>query len=197
MPGSCKGIAMALEIELKLKVESLEPVAEKLKQLGAKFEGDFLQIDSYYDDNKDSLVKSDRCLRIRKHINHIGQAIELTYKGARENHRFKSRREIGLKVDKAEELAELFEQLGYTLRLTLEKKRGLWDYRSCKVALDELPLLGKFVEIEGPDDTIIEQVQKELGLENIKHLPASYAHMMEQAAAKAGLKTRNISFEKK
>ncbi|MEN6383702.1 MAG: class IV adenylate cyclase [Phycisphaerales bacterium] len=188
---------MALEIEIKLRVNDFDSVVQKLKQLNAKFEGDYLQIDSYYDDNKDSLIKSDRCLRIRKHINHIGQAIELTYKGARENHRFKSRREIGLKVDKAEELAELFEQLGYFLRLSLEKKRSLWDYRDCKVAFDELPLIGKFIEIEGPDDSIIEQVQKELGLENIKHEPASYAHMIEEAVAKAGLKTRNVTFEKK
>jgi len=188
---------MALEIEIKLKVDGFETTVAKLKQLGAKFEGDFLQIDSYYDDNKDSLVNSDRCLRIRKHINHIGQAIELTYKGARENHRFKSRREIGLKVDKADELAELFTQLGYTARLTLEKRRSLWDYKNCKVALDELPLLGKFVEIEGPDDAIIEQVQKELGLENIQHQPLSYAHLMEEAIKTAGLKTRNVSFEKK
>ncbi len=188
---------MALEIEIKLKVDDFRQTAQKLQQLGAKFEGDFLQIDSYYDDNKDSLVKSDRCLRIRKHINHIGQAIELTYKGARENHRFKSRREIGLKVDKADELAELFEQLGYTARLTLEKKRSLWDYKNCKVAIDELPLLGKFVEIEGPDDAVIEQVQKELGLGSIEHQPLSYAHLMEEAVKNAGLNTRNVTFEKK
>lgn len=188
---------MALEIEIKLKVDSLQPTAEKLKQLGAKFEGDYLQIDSYYDDEKDSLVNSDRCLRIRKHKNHLGQAIELTYKGARENHRFKTRREIGIKVDKAEELAELFQQLGYKIRLTLEKKRSLWDYHDCKVALDELPLIGAYVEIEGPSDQIIEQVQKDLGLENFKHEPASYAHLMEQAIAKAGLNTRTISLDKK
>ena len=188
---------MALEIELKLKVDCFEQVVQKLQQLGAKFEGDFLQIDSYYDDSTDSLVKSDRCLRIRKHINHVGQAIELTYKGARENHRFKSRREIGLKVDKADELAELFTQLGYSARLTLEKKRSLWDYKNCKVALDELPMLGKFVEIEGPDDATIEKVQKELGLENIQHQPLSYAHLMEDAIKKAGLQTRSVSFEKK
>lgn len=188
---------MALEIELKLKVEKLEPIAEKLKNLGATFDGDFRQVDSYYDDKEDSLVKSDRCLRIRKHVNHIGQAIELTYKGARENHRFKTRREINLTIDKADETAELFEGLGYKIRLILEKKRSLWEYNSCKVALDELPLIGKFVEIEGPDDVLIEQVQKALGLENIKHTPESYAHLMEQAAAKAGIKTRNISFDKK
>jgi predicted adenylyl cyclase CyaB len=186
-----------LEIELKLKVDSLQPTAQKLTQLGAKFQGDYLQTDAYYDDSDDSLINSDRCLRIRRHKNHLGEAIELTYKGARENHRFKSRREIGLKVEKAEEMAELFGELGYKERLVIEKKRGLWDYHNCKVALDELPLLGYFVEIEGPDDDTIEQAQKELGLGNLNHIPQSYAHLMEEAIAKTGSKKRKITFGSK
>ncbi len=186
-----------LEIELKLKVDSLQPIADKLKQLGAEFEGDFLQTDSYYDDSEDSLVNSDRCLRIRRHKNHLGEAIELTYKGARENHRFKSRREIGLKVEKAEELAAVFEHLGYRERLSLEKKRSLWEFDDCKVALDELPLLGKFVEIEGPDDNTIEQVQIKLGLGNLKHIPQSYAHLMEEAIKKTDVKKKKITFDNK
>lgn len=185
-----------LEIELKLKVDAFEPTVAKLKRLDAKFEGDFLQTDAYYDDSHDSLVNSDRCLRIRRHQNHIGQAIELTYKGARENHRFKSRREIGIKVEKAEELAELFSYLGYKERLSIEKKRSLWDFAGCKVALDELPLIGKFIEIEGPDDKIIEDAQKKLGLEKISHIPQSYAHLMEEAMKKTGSNKRVILFDK-
>ena len=188
---------MALEIELKLKVDSLEPIAVKLAELGAKFEGDFLQTDAYYDDSEDSLINSDRCLRIRRHKNHLGEAIELTYKGARENHRFKTRREIGLKVEKAEELAELFSELGYKERLVIEKKRGFWDFGGCKVALDELPILGKFVEIEGPDDNAIEKAQKELGLGNFKHIPKSYAHLKEEAIAKTGSKEKRVTFGSK
>lgn len=188
---------MALEIELKLKVDNLQPTAEKLKQLGADFEGDFIQTDAYYDDSEDSLINSDRCLRIRKHKNHLGEVIELTYKGARENHRFKTRREIGLKVEKAEELAHLFGELGYKERLIFEKKRSLWKFAGCKVALDELPLLGKFVEIEGPDDKLIENAQKQLGLENLSHTPQSYAHLMEEAIKKTGMKKREITFDRK
>ncbi len=186
-----------LEIELKLKVEDFEPIVEKLKQSGAQFEGDFLQTDSYYDDAEDSLINSDRCLRIRKHKNHLGEAIELTYKGARENHRFKTRREIGLKVEKAQELAEVFEHLGFKERLTFEKKRSLWDFLDCKIALDELPLLGKFVEIEGPGDAVIEEAQKQLGLGSIEHTPQSYAHLMEEAIKKNGLKKKKITFDNK
>ncbi|MHB0946244.1 MAG: class IV adenylate cyclase [Sedimentisphaerales bacterium] len=188
---------MALEIEIKLKVEGFESVIEKLKALDAKFDGDFVQADDYYDDAQDSLVKSDRCLRIRRHKNHIGQAIELTYKGARENHRFKTRREIGIKIEKAEELAELFTHLGYKIRLTIEKKRSLWDFADCKIALDELPMLGKFIEIEGPSDEQIEKVQKQLGLEKFSHIPQSYAHLIEEAIKKAGIKSRTISFDTK
>lgn len=185
---------MALEIELKLKVENLKPVAQKLRQFDAKFIGDFLQTDTYYDDADDSLVSSDRCLRIRKHKNHLGEVLELTYKGARENHRFKSRREIGIKFEKAAELAELFKELGYKERLAFEKKRSLWILDGCEVALDELPLLGKFIEIEGPDDQTIEHVQKKLGLDNLKHISESYAHLMEAAIAKTGASNKNITF---
>ncbi len=188
---------MALEIELKLKVDSLQPIAQRLKQLGAEFAGDFIQTDSYYDDSKDSLVNSDRCLRIRKHRNGGSEVIELTYKGARENHRFKTRREIGLKVEKAEELAHLFGELGYRERLTFEKKRSLWEFADCKVALDELPLLGKFVEIEGPNDTLIENAQKQLSLEHLSHIPQSYAHLMEEAVKKTGIKKKRITFNTK
>ena len=184
-----------IEIEIKLKVDNFEPVIEKLKALGAEFEGDYLQCDSYYDDLNDTLVNSDRCLRIRRHINHLGESLELTYKGARENHRFKSRREIGIKVEKAAELAELFKGLGYKKRLTLEKKRSLWDFANCKVALDELPLLGKYIEIEGPSEEDITSAQTQLSLENLQHTPESYAHLMENAIKTKGLDTKHVTFE--
>ncbi len=186
-----------LEIELKLRVESLEPIAEKLSRLGAEFDGDFIQVDSYYDDSEDSLVNSDRCLRIRKHRSGDSEVIELTYKGARENHRFKTRREVGLKVEKAEELAHIFQHLGYKEKLTFEKKRSLWDFTGCKIALDELPLLGRFVEIEGPNDALIENAQKQLGLGHLSHIPQSYAHLMEEAIKKTGIKKRKITFDTK
>ena len=45
-------------------------------------------------------------------------------------------------------------------------------------------MLGKFIEIEGPDDEQIEKVQKQLGLEKLSHIPQSYAHLMEEALKK-------------
>lgn len=185
---------MPLEIEIKLRVDSFEAAVENLKTNNAKFEGDFLQRDSYYDDEKDSLISSDRCLRIRTHKGYNSKVIELTYKGARHDHRFKTRREIGIKVENASELASVFENLGYTERLTFEKKRSLWELDNCKVALDELPLLGKFIEIEGPNDKIIEQVQNKLGLGHLVHMPKSYAHQIEDELKKQNISERKITF---
>ena len=57
---------MAIEIELKVKVDSFDQIAEKLRQIGADFDDDYRQTDYYFDDEEDSLVDSDRCLRLRK-----------------------------------------------------------------------------------------------------------------------------------
>lgn len=188
---------MSLEIEIKLKVDSFDSVLEKLHAGGAVLQGDFFQVDSYYDDSQDSLVNSDRCLRIRKHINtaDADEVIELTYKGVRENHRFKCRREIGVKVEKAEELADIFANLGYKKRLAFEKKRSLWNLDNCRVALDELPFLGEFIEIEGPDEQTITGVQKKLGLEKFIHNPKSYAHLIEDRIKSLGLGEKKITFD--
>ncbi|MCD4831588.1 MAG: class IV adenylate cyclase [Anaerohalosphaeraceae bacterium] len=184
-----------MEIEIKLKVENFDSAIAKLKSCDADFVGDFLQVDSYYDDPQDSLVNSDRCLRIRKHICDSQETIELTYKGKRENHRFKTRREIGLKVEKAEELAEIFAGLDYEVRLVFEKKRSIWNIDNCEVALDELPFLGEFIEIEGPDDETITNLQNKLGLAELVHNPKSYAHLMEDKLKQLGIKDREVTFE--
>ena len=57
----------------------------------------------------------------------------------------------------------------------VEKKRRVWQLNKCEIALDELPLLGTFVEIEGPDSETIANVQKKLGLGNLPHIGKSYA----------------------
>jgi len=185
---------MALEIELKLKVDSFEPVIEKLNSLGAVFDGDFHQTDYYFDDNENSLVNSDRCLRIRRQTCQDGEQMELTYKGARENHRFKSRREIGLELQNATQLVRIFAQLGYEEKLIFEKRRSLWRLDNCYIALDELPILGKFIEIEGPGDKAIEAVQQKLGLGSLTHIEHSYAHLVEQAVDKTDGRVMKVMF---
>jgi hypothetical protein len=47
--------------------------------------------------------------------------------------------------------------------------------------LDELPLLGNFVEIEGPDDEKISRLQSQLALTHLLHIPKGYASLLSES----------------
>jgi adenylate cyclase class 2 len=171
---------MHIEIEVKLKVESLEDVRCKLVELDAEFLAEQLQKDYYFDDRDRTLTKTDRCLRLRREVVGNNESFFLTYKSAKEKDQFKRRQEINVEIKDHDSTEKLFAALGYSRVLVVEKKRKIWRHRDCIVALDELPLLGDFVEIEGPDNKKISDVQKDLGLANLLHIVESYADLIEQ-----------------
>ena len=171
---------MSIEIEAKLKVDSLKPIEEKLKSLGAEFVVEQLQSDEHFDDAQSTLKNGDRCLRLRRQ--QVGGKTKyiLTYKGAKEKSNFKKRQEIEVEITNAESMEQLLSALGYERKLCVKKKRRLWRLGGCEVALDELALLGCFVEIEGPDVQKIADVQNKIGLSHIPHTPESYASLVER-----------------
>ncbi len=166
---------MHTEIEAKLKVDSLEEVEQTLARLGARFIAEQIQTDHHFDDARATLSKKGSALRLRRE--QVGRATRLflTYKGPQQKSSFKERREIEVEVKQGPQLETLLAELGYKRTITVEKTRRLWQLDQCRVALDRLPMLGQFVEIEGPDDKTIESAQKNLGLETLQHIPTSYA----------------------
>ena len=171
---------MGTEIEAKLKVDSLQTAAEKLARLGAEFVQEQVQTDYYFDDAKTGLTKTDRCLRLRQQFADNQEKVLLTYKGAKEKDNFKKRQEVEIEVKDLDSTGKLLSALGYEQALVVEKKRRVWRLGSCRVCLDELPLLGSFLEIEGPDAEKIADVQSSLGLANLPHIPESYAKLMSE-----------------
>jgi adenylate cyclase class 2 len=171
---------MCVEIEAKLKVDSLQEIADKLTALGAEFLQEQMQTDYYFDDANTTLTKTDRCLRLRRQLTGRDERTFLTYKGAKEKDEFKKRREIEFEVTDADSAEKLLSEIGYDRALVVEKKRRAWRFRKCGVVLDELPSLGNFVEIEGPDSQTITDVQRELGLTELPHIPRSYASLMAE-----------------
>jgi len=171
---------MDAEIEAKLKVDSLKEITKKLAEVGAEFLQEQLQKDYYFDDANEAFTKADRCLRLRQQFADGKEKIFLTYKGAREKDSFKKRQEVEVEVKDLDSANELLSALGFKQVLIIEKKRRIWQLGNCRVCLDDLPLLGSFVEIEGPDDRSIADVQHSLGLENSSHIPESYASLMAE-----------------
>lgn len=174
---------MCVEIEAKLKVDSLQEIAEMLTALGAEFIEEQMQTDYYFDDANRTLTKADTCLRLRRQQTGETERLLLTYKGAKQKDEFKKRREIEIEVADADSVEKLLSAIGYSRALVVEKNRRVWRFRSCSVSLDELPSLGCFVEIEGPDGQTITDVQRKLGLAELSHIPRSYASLMAEKIA--------------
>lgn len=169
---------MCTEIEAKLKVDSLPEVERKLIELGARFLAERLQMDYHFDDAGATFAKTDRCLRLRCQKGSENEKVFLTYKGAKEKSRFKRRQEIEIEIKDPNSTRKLLSALGYKEVLVVEKTRRVWQLGDCEVDLDHLPLLGDFVEIEGPDEEKISAVQKNLGLSGLPHIPKGYAALI-------------------
>ncbi len=169
---------MCAEIEAKLKVDSLPEIERKLPGLGAEFLAEQLQTDYHFHDSNTTLIKTDRCLRLRKQMVGKNESLFLTYKGAKEKSNLKKRQEIEFEIKDADSVRKLLSALGYEQSLVVEKKRHLWKLGDCEVALDQLPLLGDFVEIEGPDEEKIATAQEKLGLSDLSHIAESYASLV-------------------
>ena len=90
-----------------------------------------------------------------------------------------------MEITDGDSIEKLLLAIGYEKAIVFEKKRRVYRLGGCEVALDELPLLGSFVEIEGPDGEKIADVQKNLGLSDLPSIKESYAGLMA-AKLKAG-----------
>ena len=183
---------MHTEIEAKLKVDSLQDIERKLGEVGAEFVAEQLQTDTYFDDADGSLKGGDRALRVRRQRAGKKEKSFLTYKGPKQKDDFKKRQEIEIEIGDADSAEELLSALGYEKALVFEKKRRIWQLNDCVVSLDELPLLGSFVEIEGPDGDSIADVQENLGLSDLPHIVESYALLMEEKLLQLGKKERIV-----
>jgi adenylate cyclase class 2 len=186
-----------MEIEAKLKVDSLQDVERRLLARGASFVRETRQRDTYFDTVDRRLTRGDEALRLRRDRAGGQERLILGYKGPKQQDDYKKRPEIEVQVGAAPAVEALLAALGYDKALVFEKRRRLWRLRDCEVALDELPLLGVFVEIEGPDSSAIAHVQEALGLVGLSHTMDSYACLIERELLRLGRERRQVCLEEK
>jgi adenylate cyclase class 2 len=172
---------MKYEIEAKVKVEHLEPVAQRLLEHHAAAMAIVWEEDIYFDDAAGTLVSGDCALRLRKRIiKGKGEQFILTFKGPRQQSAFKSRLETETAIADYEAMRSILKQSGYKEHLRVEKKRTIWRLDNCEVCLDNVPPLGQFVEIEGSNEDAVAEVLKKLELDPKDHIPEGYARLMAQ-----------------
>ena len=187
---------MASEIEVKFKVESFMRVREALKAAGAEYLGTANQNDVYFERADKSLGKGDCGLRVRTSvcIEHgtRGKTPErfsplLTLKGPRQPHGWlKVRREIQTHFDNADAMVEILRSLGLAGVTTVQKRRASYKLGNCRIELDELPLIGRFVEIEAPGEVSVRTVCEKLKLTG-KPISTPYTDLLATHRRRVGL----------
>ena len=88
----------------------------------------------------------------------------------------------------------IFKRLGYQVVFCFAKKRETWNFGKCLIELDEIPILGFYVEIEGPDADSIGAVASQLNLDPTQDIGVSYVKLLSQYAVENGMDSREFFF---
>ena len=171
---------MPVEIEAKFRVESIEPYIERVVQSGGEWLDELEQRDQFFDRADHSLTEADSGLRLRIENGRKTNRTQLCFKGPRQKGQYKRREEIEFDISDGKTATMLLEALGFITTLVVEKKRRMAQLDSCQVCLDEVNGLGSFIEIEGPDETEVEQVAIKLALNKHRHITSSYVKMLAE-----------------
>jgi adenylate cyclase class 2 len=187
---------MPLELELKVKVQDFDALRKALAASGAKHIGAVLETNTFFDTPGKSLLAQDKGLRLRRtREQRTGQEhFVITVKGPALPGPFKSREEAETDVDDGARATGVLQALGYFPELSFEKRRESWTLEGCKIELDELPILGRFVEIEGPDEPTVTRVSERLDLSTLPPIKTSYISMLSRHLQETGDNRTSITF---
>ncbi|MDO4188129.1 MAG: class IV adenylate cyclase [Lachnospiraceae bacterium] len=178
-----------IECEIKLQINNMTEVKEKLLSIGFIEAYRLTETDTYFDNVSGDIRANDNALRIRKTINHStkSKSSQLNFKGKKLDSISVSRPEYETGVDDSDAVVSILNSLGYapvspkvvknrTLlnAKSLDKKQlaelgidGFTDMFSINACLDEVEDLGDFLELEV---IVTTESEKELALELITNI---------------------------
>ena len=170
-----------LEVELKVKVPSLDPVREQLARKQARSTGKVHEHDIYYNAPHRDFGKTDEAVRVRYTDDHA----VVTYKGPKiKKFCLKAREELNFAVESGATFETMLDRLGFTRTLEVDKWRETYRLGNASVSLDTVEGLGTFAEIEviteNENDNptgLIEMIAKEIGVEG-EPILASYLELL-------------------
>ena len=185
---------MAIETEIKFRVENAAELAAKLREAGFReqtprtFESNVL-----YDTPDRQMRGRTEILRIRSY----GGRWVVTHKrlpdaGPGED-AHKHRIETETEVSDGEALAQVFLSIGLVAAFRYEKWRSEWSDGEGHCVIDETPI-GNFAELEGEPEWI-DRTAARLRVDRSAYLTLSYGRLFEQWCAEHNSSAKDLTFE--
>ncbi|MHA2363712.1 MAG: class IV adenylate cyclase [Candidatus Hodarchaeales archaeon] len=163
---------MSFEVELKVKIseEEKSKIQNYIQENNPVYLGEIEHIDLYFDkkDSNLSLAIEDKALRLRtarKTNDPSSSRLDVTFKGPKIKSTSKTRQEFELYLvpnSSYKDVLAFFEALDYQQKISVRKKRK--DYQlqgGVKLSLDEVEVLGNFIELEVVSHTFEEITEAE------------------------------------
>src|SRR5215831_789032 len=169
------------EIEVKFAVKEAKTVTEKLRKLGFRIAiGRHREQNFLFDDASESLQKAGKLLRVRK----TPSCQTVTFKGPiSADSKLKHREEIECRIESAETMIRILEEVGFRVSGGYSKYRTVFDDGKFNVSLDETEA-GNYLEVEGPSDEEITRLGEKLGYSEQDFVRRTYAELIGDAKRK-------------
>jgi adenylate cyclase class 2 len=206
---------MSEEIEAKVRIADPAAFRRRMAERSESGGETVFEDNRLFDDAAGTLRRRGAALRVREERPVVvGEPLRatLTYKGPRAESELKRREEIEIEVQAAPGsarasrrdaeatpgapgLALIFEAMGLRETFRYQKRRSVWRVGECEIALDELPYLGWFVEVEGPTERSVRAQLEDLALADAELLSADYIHLLTERLKSLGLDPSRALFE--
>ncbi len=189
------------EVEAKFRLDDPADLRRALAAHGALATGQEVEENTILDTPDGQLRGRGAALRIRVARPVAGgpPTVRLTYKGPKDPQLLvggiRAREELELEVGDDQRLAQVLDRLGYRPVLTYQKRRATWRLGECLVTIDELPGLGWFAEIEGPDADAIQHWRAALGIHAGAAVPETYVELAARHGRLQSDGTRRLTFD--
>ena len=176
-----------IEVEVKIPIENIEKIKQKLLETGFIYQKTVVETDTYFTSDHYDMRKNDKALRIRKTENlDTGEVkAQLNCKGPKLDQVSMTRKDTEIDIYEPEKMEGILEELEFYPAAVRVKKTRAYYTKGCMTATtDDVEDLGCFLELE----ILVEQeADREKGLETIEGVMLELGCKGEAAVRKSYL----------
>ena len=159
-----------IEVEVKLPVENLDSIKEKLLKMGFEETGCIEERDTYFDNQQGEIRANGEALRVRETKDHFSgkSRYQINFKGKKLDACTMTREELETGVENGAVCRNILQAIGYLpAEPEVIKNRTMLRKEPVTACLDNVHGLGEFLELEILADS---EEKKETALEQIENI---------------------------